>query len=93
MKLRKQSKQLSSKPPAQPQKKSVPRASPTGRDPPISVHKRSPEVDQTINSLVYAFTFRSFWILIFVNILMMCLLSGTVFTEVLSAKLTEVTIM
>ena len=93
MKLRKQSKQLSSKPPAQPQRKSVPRASPKDRDPPISVHKRSPEVDQTINSLVYTFTFRSFCILIFVNILMMCLLSGTVFTEVLSAKLTVVTIM
>ena len=85
MKLRKQSKQLSSKPPGQPTRKSVPRASPKDRDPPISVHKRSPEVDQTINSFVYAFAFRSFWILIFVNIHMMCLLSSTVFTEVLSS--------
>ena len=48
MKLRKQSKQLSSKPPGQPTRKSVPRASPKDRDPPISVHKRSPEVDQTV---------------------------------------------
>ena len=62
MKLRKQSKQLSSKPPGQPTRESVPRASPKDRDPPISVHKRSPEVDQTINSFVYAFAFRSFWI-------------------------------
>ena len=73
-------------------KEVCPMSCPTEHRPPISVHKRSPWVDQTkvIKSLVDIFAFGIFRVGIFINVPKMCLLDCAAATKTLLAKLTVI---
>ena len=73
-------------------KEVCPMSCPTEPRPLISVHKRSPWVDQTkvIKSLVDIFAFGIFGIVILINDPNMCLLDCAATTKTLLAKLTVI---